>query len=234
MPGTTRVKSLGLQRTATLCGAVLVVAALAIIWAGRISQGRDMYVSELGARGEPTAKWFQFALLLIVAGGSLIAHAGRGIRCRLRILRTWTPAISIWIGCGFFLIASQVPCTTGCPLPVGPTFSWQDLVHTSVAVLAFAAACIGMLQVAFAVAEPRLAWFSLAAALSVAVVAGAGGMLSLLRFQANIGSRFELLATTLALGWLLTLGVILFRRMMRPPAVLPVAVVLPRVDFPLA
>ena len=197
-----------LESSGALIGSVLVLAALVIIWVARMSQGRDLYVSELGAAGQPTARWFEGALLLIVVGGSLIAYAARGIRSRPPAFAIWAPAVSLWIGCGFFLLASQVTCTTGCPLPVGESFTWQDLIHTSVAVLAFAAACFAMLQVSFAAGHRSLARFSLGAAVAVAMIAGAGGILSLARFQAEFGSRLELAATTIALGWLLILGLV--------------------------
>ncbi|WP_394769179.1 DUF998 domain-containing protein [Lacisediminihabitans sp.] len=203
----------------TLVGSAFVLAALVIIWVARVSQGRDLYVSELGAPGQPTARWFQGALLLIVVGGSLIAYAARGIRSRVPLLSVWAPAVSLWIGCGFFLVASQVTCTSGCPLPVGASFTWQDFVHTVVAVLAFAAACLGMLQVSFAVGHRSLARFSLGAGVAVALIAGAGGILSLARFQADFGSRLELAATTIALAWLLTLGVMMAVRSTRSVAV---------------
>ena len=210
-----------------LVGSVLVLLALVIIWVARVSQGRDLYVSELGAAGQPTARWFEGALLLIVAGGSLIAYAARGIRSRLPILAIWAPAVSLWIGCGFFLVASQVTCTTGCPLPVGVSFTWQDLIHTVVAVLAFAAACFGMLQVSFAAGHRSLARFSLGAAVAVAVIAGAGGILSLARFQAEFGSRLELAATTIALGWLLTLGLVTALRPVSSTRIAPIALEAP-------
>jgi hypothetical protein len=200
------------ELAATLVGAASVLAALVIIWAARVSQDRDLYVSELGAAGQPTSQWFEGALLLIVVGGSFIAYAARGIRSRVPLLSVWTPAVSLWIGCGFFLIASQVTCTSGCPLPVGASFTWQDLIHTVVAVLAFAAACLGMLQVSFAVGHRTLARLSLGAGVTVALIAGAGGILSLARFQAEFGSRLELAATTIALGWLLTLGLMMALR----------------------
>ncbi len=38
-----------------MVGCLLVAAALAIIWAARLTVTRDLYVSELGAEGEPTA-----------------------------------------------------------------------------------------------------------------------------------------------------------------------------------
>ncbi len=207
-----------IEITGTLVGSASVLAALVIIWAARLSQGHDLYVSELGAAGQPTARWFEAALLLIVIGGSLIAYATRGIRSRGPVLSAWTPSVSLWIGCGFFLVASQITCTSGCPLPVGASFTWQDLIHTVVAVLAFAAACLGMLQVAFSIGHRSLARLSLAAGVGVALIAGAGGILSLARFQADFGSRLELVATTIALGWLLTLGVMMALRLGRGAA----------------
>ncbi len=199
----------------TALGCVLVSAALAVIWVARSTVHRDLYVSELGAVGEPTAGWFRVALLLIVVGGSLIAFAARDIRSAAPILRLWTPAISLWVGCGFFLIASQVTCTKYCPLPVGPSFTWQDFVHTTVAVLAFSAACWAMLQTSLMSGNRMLAAVSLACGCVVAVVAGVGGILSLARFQAAFGSRLELLATTVAIGWLVLLGAFLVARLAR-------------------
>ncbi|MEP6478548.1 MAG: DUF998 domain-containing protein [Rhodoglobus sp.] len=203
--------------TAAIAGCVLVAAALVIVWAARLSIPRELYVSELGAEGMPTAKWFEAALLLIVVGGSAIAWAGRRVRSRLRVLAAWTPAISLWIGCGFFLFASQVTCTSGCPLPYGPSFNLQDFLHTLAAVLAFAAACWAMLQSSFAKGHRVLAVFSGLTGILVAVIAGTGGMLSLLRFQQAFGSRLEFVATTLAIGWLIVFGVTLAARAIRAP-----------------
>lgn len=218
----TSARRLTVELLGTVLGSVLVLFALIIIWGARISQGRDLYVSELGARVESTASWFEVALLLIVAGGSLIAFAGRDIRSRLRFVRSWTPALSLWIGCAGFLVASQVPCTQGCPLPAGSSFHWEDLIHTVVAVVAFAAACVAMLQTSFIDGHRALAWFSLGSAIAVAVIAGIGGIFSLLRFQANLGSRFELAATTIALGWLIVLGWMLAAQLARRRTVLVV------------
>jgi hypothetical protein len=204
-----------IEMLATVAGSVAVLAAVVIIWAARIIQGRDMYVSELGAAGEPTAHWFEGALLLIAVGGSLIAYAARGIRSRMVLLASWTPAMSIWAGCGFFFVASQVTCTRGCPLPVGAAFTWQDTIHIVVAVIAFAAACLAMLQISFAEGNRRLGRFSRACGVAVALIAGAGGMSSLLRFHTNIGSRLELAATTIALAWLLVLGLAMTARLRR-------------------
>lgn len=197
-----------LEFAAAIVGCILVAIALVIIWGARLTVPRDLYVSELGAQGEPTAKWFQGALLLVVAGGSAIAWAGRRVRSSVSLLRVWTPAISLWIACAFFLFASQVTCTSGCPLPYGSTFTWQDFLHTLAAVLAFAAACWAMLQTSFARDHRLLAGLSLATGLLVAIIAATGGLFSLLRFQADFGSRLEFVATTIAIGWLIVFGVV--------------------------
>src|SRR5690606_31629124 len=128
------------------------------------------------------ARWFQAALVLIVIGGAALGWAGRRIRSRPRILRLWTPSATLFIASGFFLIASQVPCTPGCPVPYGPLFTWPDFVHTTSAVIAFAAACWTILQCAFAVGHRVLRACSLVASVSVAVIAGAGGLMSLLNW----------------------------------------------------
>ena len=205
-----------LELAAALLGCVLVAAALVIIWSARLTVTRELYVSELGAQGEPTAQWFEAALLLIVAGGSAIAWAGRRVRSSVSVLRAWTPAISLWVGCSFFLFASQVTCTSGCPLPYGSTFTWQDFLHTLAAVLAFAAACWAMLQTSFAREHRLLAGLSLATGILVAVIAATGGLFSLFRFQAEFGSRLEFVATTLAIGWLIVFGVVTAARARRP------------------
>ncbi|CAN5231323.1 hypothetical protein BH09ACT5_BH09ACT5_21260 [soil metagenome] len=198
---------------ASVGGCLLVLAALVIIWAARLTIPRSLYVSELGAEGMPTATWFEAALLMIVAGGSAIAWAGRRVRSRARVLRAWAPALSLWVACGLFLFASQVTCTSGCPLPYGDTFNLQDFLHTLAAVLAFAAACWAMLQSSFAQDHPVLSMFSRATGIAVAVIAGAGGLLSLFRYQVAFGSQLEFVATTLAIAWLIVFGTVLAARL---------------------
>ncbi len=224
------------ELTAAIAGCVAVTVALVIIWMARLSVPRELYVSELGAHGEPTARAFMIALLLIVVGGSAIAFAGRRVHSRVRWLAVWTPAISLWIACGFFLFASQVTCTAGCPLPYGPTFNLQDFLHTLAAVLAFALACLAMLQTSFAEGHKVLARLSLASAISVAVIAGTGGLLSLFRFQQGFGSRLEFIATTIAIAWVVIFGAVLIARLVRARSsgepVEPVPVEAARVEEP--
>lgn len=206
------------EPAAAIVGSVLVLVALGIIWGARLTIPRELYVSELGAEGMPTARWFEAALLLIVVGGSAVAWAGRHVRASLRILSAWTPAVSLWIGCGFFLFASQVTCTSGCPLPYGPTFTWQDFLHTTSAVLAFAAACWAMLQTSFARDDRVLARLSLGLGIGVAVIAATGGILSLVRWNQGFGSQLEFTATTLAIGWLVVFGAVVTREYRVGPA----------------
>lgn len=199
----------------SIIGSALVSAALVIIWAARLSIPSEVYVSGLGAAGMPTAHVFMVALLLVVGGGSLIAFAATDIRSRVRWLAAWTPSVSLFVSCGLFLIASQVTCTAGCPVPYGPTFDWQDLTHITCATLAFVAACFAMLQSSFADHHPVLARFSLVMAIGVGVISGIGGLCSLFRFQTDFGSRLELLATTLAIAWVAVLGVSIAARRIR-------------------
>ena len=196
-------------RALAVIGIACVLAALVIIWAARLTIPRDLYVSELGATGMPTARWFQAALVLIVIGGVAIGWVGRSIRSRPRLLDLWSPSISLFVSCGFFLIASQITCTAGCPVPYGPQFTWPDFIHTTSAVIAFAAAVFTILQCAFAVGHRALRIFSLIAAIAVAVIAGAGGLMSLLDFYATFGSRLEFVATTIGLAWILVFGLVL-------------------------
>jgi hypothetical protein len=198
----------GVDVVASLTGSVLISAALVIIWVSRVQfGGTDVYVSELGATGASTGRQFEIALLLVVAGGALVAFAGKDVRSRIRALAIWAPAVSIWIACGFFLAASQVTCEAGCPLPTLSPFDWQDLTHITCAVLAFVAACLGMIQTAFAVNHRHLARFSLTIAIAVAVISGLGGILSLARFDTELGGYSEFTATTLAIAWVVVYGV---------------------------
>ncbi|MBH0024933.1 DUF998 domain-containing protein [Salinibacterium sp. SWN248] len=207
-----RVSTAAIEGVAAVVGSVAVGIALVVIWASRLMVPRELYVSELGAEGEPTAAAFEIALLLIVGGGSAVAWSARRVRAWPPLLSVGSPALSLWVGCGFFLIASQVTCTSGCPLPYGPSFTWQDFTHTMAAVIAFAAACWAMIQTSFAREHRVLARMSLITAVAVAVIAGTGGLFSLFRFQVVLGSRLEFVATTIAIAWLIILGTVIAAR----------------------
>lgn len=194
---------------AAVAACVLVLVALTIIWVARLTIARDVYVSVMGATGMPTAGWFQVALVLVSAGGGLIAFAARGIRVSPPILRWWRPSVSLGVASAFFFLASQVTCTPGCPIPYGPSFTWPDFTHTTSAVLAFAFACWAMVQLTCAPGRRMMAALSLCSGIAVALIAGAGGIMSLANWEAGLGSRFEFAATTIAILWLVSLGVVI-------------------------
>lgn len=195
-----------ITRLAALLGALVMAVALALLWSAKLRVGGNVYVSELGAPGMPTARLFETVLLLIAAGGFLIAAAGRDIRSRARVFRWWRPSLSLALASAFFLVDSQVSCTPGCPVPVGPAFTLQDFVHTSAAVLAFAFASWAIMQCAFAAGHPALARISVVAAIAVAAASTTGGMLSLLDVDTVLGSRLEWTATTIGLAWVVVFG----------------------------
>lgn len=192
-----------------MAGAVCALAGLLLVWAARLWLGQPVYVSELGAEGAPTAPVLAVALLLVAVGGGAVAWAARGLRSRAPLVGRWAPALTLAVSSGAFALASQVTCTAGCPVPLGATFTWQDLAHVVIASLGFAAACVAMVQTAFTAVPRWLALVSFGAAASVVLVAGAGGLLALLRVPGYVGGTLEHVAASLALSWLAVLGVAL-------------------------
>ena len=178
------------ELVAASLGCVAVVVALVIIWMARLTVTRDLYVSELGAQGEPTAAAFEVALLLIVAGGR--AFVGAGGYSRVRAFALWTAAVSLWVGCGFFLFASQVTCTSGCPSPYGSTFTRQDFCtrcrgdRVCARVLGDAA---DVVREGHKVARPALAGILYPVPRSSSCT---GGPLSLFRFQQGSAAAWSL------------------------------------------
>ncbi len=190
-------------------GALSAAAGLGLIWAARLSASRFLYVSELGADGEPTAATFRWALVLVSVAAALVALAAPPLTPRIRWLAVVPPAVVLAGAAVAFGIASQVTCTAYCPLPVGASFTWQDFIHTVSAVLGFAGAAFVMLQVAADRRFRRLARFSLGSAIAVALISATGGMLSVLRFGTQVGGVLEFVATSIALVWLVGLAVFL-------------------------
>lgn len=194
-------------------GGVLVVVATVLIWAARLSLGKNSYVSGLGATGEVTAPVFNAALLMVAVGGLCVAVAVRHVAvCEgSRRRRSWVRLLLVpWLLLGLsslcFLVASRVTCTYECPIPSSPLFTVQDAVHISFAVLGFAFACLAMIGSAIGSrlrAIRRLSWF---AGSAVAVIAGVGGLLSLAEVGQRVGSWLEFAAMTIALFWLVAYG----------------------------
>lgn len=195
-----------LRPVVALTGCLSAGLGLALVWLARSRVDRPVYVSELGADGEPTAALFEVALLLVVVAGACVAWAGRGVRSAWPVLGAWSVSTSVGVAAGLFLVASQVPCTAGCPLPVGPTATAQDAVHTGAAVVAFAAACVAMLQAASSSRGRALRLLSGACGVAVALVAATGGILSLAGVATDLGGVLELVATSIAISWLVVFG----------------------------
>jgi len=195
-----------LRPAVALAGCLSAGLGLALVWLARSRVDRPVYVSELGADGEPTAALFEVALLLVVVAGVCVAWAGRGIRSTLPVLGAWSVSASVGVAAGLFLVASQVPCTAGCPLPVGPTATAQDAVHTGAAVLAFTAACVAMLQAASTSRGRVLRLLSVVCGIAVALIAATGGVLSLVGVATDVGGVLELIATSIAISWLVVFG----------------------------
>jgi hypothetical protein len=196
-----------IARVALTAGALVSFVGVVLIWLARARIQRPIYVSELGARGMSTAPLFVTALLLVAVGGALIAIAGGHPRSRLPLIGKASIGGTIAVSSVCFVVASQVSCTAGCPLPlVGAGSTFQDLVHTTAAVLGFVAGCFAMLQVGFAGQRMRIARFSAAACCAVAVITIIGGMLSIFRTATDVGGVLEFIGTTVAIGWLACYG----------------------------
>jgi hypothetical protein len=226
-----------LRTTGLVAAGLCALTGLSLIWIARASVDRFLYVSELGAEGEPTAGMFRCALLLIAAGAGLLALCAPDLSPRARWLAVVSPAAVLAGSAVAFAIASQVTCTRYCPLPVGPTFTWQDFIHTLCAVLGFIGAAFVMLQVAWDRRYRALGRFSLIAALAVAAIAATGGILSLLQLATQLGGVLEFVATSVALLWMVGAAWFLAAAVWRTdvgsaavPAGLPVALPVPHAE----
>ena len=200
-------------RSILTVGALAALAGVVVIWAARASVHHPVYVSELGAQRMPTATAFAVALLLIAAGGAVIAVLGRHPRVGRPLLMAWPIGATIGVSSVCFAVASQVTCTATCPVPVvNPASTPQDLIHITAAVLGFAAGCVAMVQVAVAHGDRIVARASLAAGVLVGVITIVGGVLAILRRAVDVGALLEFSATTVAVTWLAGYGLWLAHR----------------------
>ena len=216
-------------------GTAAVLAGLVVIWVSRLGIHRTVYVSELGAAGMPTAGPFSVALLLLAAGGLLIASRSAHLTSEPRWLAYWSPAATLAIASVSFVVTSQVPCSAGCPVPlVDPRATADDLLHVASAVLGFAAACFAMLQVAEVRGQRVVSIVSRLSAWSVASITVTGGLLSVFGTATGVGAWLEFAGMTVAVGWIAVFGSSLFIVgtpapcavveavvVVRPPAIVP-------------
>ncbi len=202
-------------RVAAFVGALSALAGLIALIVIRIVIGKPAYVSEMGAQGEPTAGFFAASLLLVALGGALGGIGCVGVNRFTRIFRWGSPAILL-IGAGLsFGVASMVPCTQGCPAPGWSDFTAQDAVHITMAVLGFVLAGGAMIFSYLFSTIRVLRQVSLFSACAIAVIAGAGGILSLTRVATELGGVLEFIATGIGLLWLVLFGFILARGSLR-------------------
>ncbi len=202
-------------RSVLTLGAIAALAGVVVIWLAKASIHHPIYVSELGAQRMPTATAFDVALLLIAAGGAVIAVLGRHPRVGRPALVAWPIGATIAVSSLCFVIASQVTCTATCPVPfVNPAATPQDFIHITAAVFGFAAGCVAMVQVAVTRGNPLLARVSLAAGVLVAAITIVGGILAIVHRAVDVGALLEFSATTVAVVWLAGYGLWLAHRQM--------------------
>ena len=83
------------RAAALTLAAALAAVGLILIWAARLSADRFLYVSELGADGEPTAVVFRWAMTAVAVGAAITALAmpAGALTPRGRVLRAVPPAL---------------------------------------------------------------------------------------------------------------------------------------------
>jgi len=193
-------------RSDRVVGALAVLALVAgavIIGTQRARYERFLYISELGAVYMRSEEWFRWGFVLVVVGIALVAWVVRDVRSRGRVLDRWRPALSLLASAAWFLVASQVNCTDGCPAPFTRDATARDAIHIAAAVLGFAAGAWAMLQLATATDR----WMRRISAIGGVLVAGtaaAGGLISLARGNTDVGSTLEYVAAAIGVAWLVT------------------------------
>lgn len=199
----TSTRTRSLLRLALLVAVALLIAGLAIVWACRVALGRDVYVSELGATGMPTAGPYSVALLLFAGSGLVVAAFSTGIRARHPLLARAGLSSTLAVSAVSFAVASQVTCTSGCPVPfVDPAAAPQDLTHTIAATIGFGGAAIAMMQVASARPASGIGVLSRLAAWIVGSIVALGALLAVLGTAVYLGAWFEFIGMSVAVVWL--------------------------------
>lgn len=192
-------------------GGLSAGVGLIVIWLCRATLEGDIYVSAMGAAGMATAPWLNLALMLVAAAAILVSTAVPTTRPRHRVLALW-PLGSTFVTTGaFFAFAAAVPCSDGCPVPLTPGSTLQDLLHVTAAVLGFVGAVVAILQVWSSSRSIVVRAVSAATMVFVAVAALAGAFASLAELGGGAGGWLEFAATTAALAWMAGYGITLSR-----------------------
>lgn len=210
------------RRMRARIGGVCAGVALLLIWCCRAALDGNIYVSAMGAAGMVTAPWFNLALLLVGIAAVLMSMAVPDEQPRHRLLSLW-PLSRTLLACAMaFGFAAVVPCTMGCPVPLPPSSSWQDLLHVTAAVVGFVGAILAVLQVWSSTGSGLLQAVSAATMLFVAVSAAIGALASFTEWNHGFGGWFEFAATSAALSWVAGLGIALsVERGEQPPQSAP-------------
>mgnify|MGYP000894948741 FL=1 len=220
------------SRADRVLGALAVLALVAgsiVIGTQRARYDRFLYISELGAVGLRTEEWFRWGFVLVTVGIALVGWIVRDVRSRGRVLDRWRPGVSLLVSAAWFLLASQVSCTDGCPAPTMPNATPRDAVHISAAVLGFAAGAWAMLQLATAT-DRWMRRISAVGGVLVATIAATGGLISLARGNTDIGSSLEFVAAAIGIAWLVTLTIVHLGRPTPEPEAVDVAAAHDRVE----
>lgn len=195
------------DRVVGVLAVLALVAGTVVIGVQRARYERFLYISELGAVGMRTEEWFRWGFVLVVVGIGLVAWIMRDVRARGRLLDRWRPALSLLLSSAWFLAASQVSCTNGCPAPFTRDATVRDTVHIAAAVLGFAAGAWAMLQLS-TTADRWMRRISAVGGVLVAGTAAAGGLISLARANTDIGSTLEYVAAAIGVAWLVTVAIV--------------------------
>lgn len=195
------------DRVVGVLAVLALVAGTVIIGTQRARYERFLYISELGAVYMRSEEWFRWGFVLVVVGIALVAWVVRDVRSRGRVLDRWRPAVSLLLSAAWFLVASQVNCTDGCPAPFTRDSTPRDTVHIVAAVLGFAAGAWAMVQLATA-ADRWMRRISAVGGVLVATIAATGGLISLARGNTDVGSTMEYVAAAIGVAWLVILTVV--------------------------
>ncbi len=210
-PSAARFRQIRLVVTLALAFLTAFLALLLLAWRRAGSPGIDVYLSQLGASGQPGAGPYRLAVLCVGGATALVAVAWR--------LRA--PAVGaagfLGLSAAMFVVSASVPCAPGCPIPVRDGLSTlPNLVHFSVSGAAFALAVAAMSSVGAADVDPALRRRSDLAARIAMVLYGVLAALMLAFGHGLANGIVERFLAVLSLAWLTMAALALCRRPAAP------------------
>lgn len=199
---------MAMERVIALMTVLLLLSGAGIMVAQRAAHDRWYYISEFGAQGLTTESDFKMGFTLLAAGFLLAGWPLR--RIRTKPVPAW---ITIVLSAIAFLVASQVNCTESCPGLGNPEATARDLVHIWFAIFGFVLGCFAMLQIAFT-GSRRFRVVTVVAAVSIGVISGTGGLLSLAGSTSELGAIAEHIAAGIGVLWIIGLVLVEANRYM--------------------